>query len=154
MEVLIISRSSLKGISEGVRSFVGGESYSLSELIGKLSQAIAFDEDWCRMLIERTETHIEVPEGVTRIAEFAFGGWTSLTSVVIPNSVRNIGGDAFSGCGLTSVTFEGKPDNIYQDCFRACFNLTTINVPWSEGEVANAPWGAINATINYNYTGE
>jgi hypothetical protein len=27
-------------------------------------------------------------------------------------------------------------------------------VPWAEGAVANAPWGATNATINYNYTGE
>ena len=34
-----------------------------------------------------------------------------------------------------------------------CTNLTTINVPWAEGAVAGAPWGATNATINYNYTG-
>jgi hypothetical protein len=32
-----------------------------------------------------------------------------------------------------------------------CNNLTIINVPWSSGTVANAPWGAYNATINYNY---
>ena len=33
-------------------------------------------------------------------------------------------------------------------------NLTTINVPWLEGEVANALWEVTNATINYNYTSE
>jgi hypothetical protein len=36
------------------------------------------------------------------------------------------------------------------ECFEGT-NLMTINVPWSEGEVINAPWGASNATINYNY---
>ena len=38
--------------------------------------------------------------------------------------------------------------------FTGCDKLTTINVPWSEGEVANAPWGATNAVINYDYKGD
>lgn len=42
---------------------------------------------------------------------------------------------------------------IAADAFEGCTNLITINVPWVEGAVANAPWGATNATINYNYTG-
>ena len=36
--------------------------------------------------------------------------------------------------------------------FDGCTNLTDIKVPWAEGAVANAPWGATNATITYNYT--
>ena len=45
-------------------------------------------------------------------------------------------------------------ETIASTTFTSCANLTTINVPWAEaeGEVANAPWGATNATINYNYT--
>jgi hypothetical protein len=31
--------------------------------------------------------------------------------------------------------------------------ITTINVPWAQDAVANAPWGATNATINYNHVG-
>lgn len=63
---------------------------------------------------------------------------------------------AFGKCGgLTSVTFEGKPSgNIAKNTFQGCINLTEIKVPWAEGAVANAPWGATNATITYNYTGE
>jgi hypothetical protein len=38
--------------------------------------------------------------------------------------------------------------------FSGCTSLTTINAPWAEGAVSGAPWGATNATINYNYTGE
>ena len=49
------------------------------------------------------------------------------------------------------LTFQGTPETISKTAFRYCDNLTTINVPWAEGAVANAPWGATNATINYNY---
>ena len=52
------------------------------------------------------------------------------------------------------MTFEGTPTSIASSAFSNCVKLTTINVPWAEGAVANAPWGATNATINYNYTGE
>ena len=54
---------------------------------------------------------------------------------------------------LNTVVFTGTPRFIYDTAFDGCKMLTTINVPWSEGEVAGAPWGAPNATINYNYTG-
>lgn len=66
-----------------------------------------------------------------------------------------IGDDTFSGCsGLAAITFKGTPTSISSVAFQDCPRLATINVPWSEGAVANAPWGATNATINYNYTGE
>ena len=45
---------------------------------------------------------ITIPDGVTRIGEFAFF-CSGLTSVTIPASVTHIGEFAFSGCGaLTS----------------------------------------------------
>lgn len=52
---------------------------------------------------------------------------------------------------LINVTFRGKPQIIDKDCFYNTYGSRfTINVPWSEGEVANAPWSANSATINYN----
>lgn len=72
----------------------------------------------------------------------------------IPATVTSIGSQTFYRCeGLTTLTFKGKPNNISSSSFQNCANLTTINVPWAEGAVANAPWGATKATINYNYTG-
>ena len=69
------------------------------------------------------------------------------------DGLTEVGTRAFAYCtNLTKVTFGSKP-TIYSDAFNDCTNLQTINVPWAEGEVANAPWGATNATINYNYTG-
>lgn len=70
----------------------------------------------------------------------------------IPECVKEIGDAAFrENYGLTELTFKGTPTSINQSAFYRCSNLTTINVPWAEGEVADAPWGAVNATINYNY---
>lgn len=74
-------------------------------------------------------------------------------TVTIPNFIENIYTRAFElNTMLTKVTFKGVPFGIESDVFEYCHGLATINVPWSEGEVEGAPWGATNATINYNYT--
>ena len=95
-----------------------------------------------------------LPDGLTRIGNNAFRFCTNLALNSIPEGVTNLGAKAFYGCtGLTSITFEGTPTAIQSTAFTGCTNLITINVPWTEGAVAGAPWGATNATINYNYTG-
>ena len=96
----------------------------------------------------------ELPPKLSRIMANSFQNCSSLAITHIPASVVAILGSSFSGCsGLTSITFKGKPNTIYNTAFSGCTNLTTINCPWAEGAVKNAPWGATNATINYNYTG-
>ena len=95
-----------------------------------------------------------LPSGLTSIGNNAFYGCTKLALTSLPSGLTSISNNAFYNCtNLTTITFEGTPTIINSTAFQICNNLTTINVPWSEGEVANAPWGATNATINYNYTG-
>ena len=75
--------------------------------------------------------------------------------MTIPNSVTSIGDSAFYWCdGLISVTIGSGITSIAKSAFGSCKKLTTLNVSWSKGEVKNAPWGATNATINYDYIGE
>ena len=94
-----------------------------------------------------------LPSGLTSIGEAAFQNCSSLALTSLPSGITSIGKFAFYHClRLTSITFEGTPTTIDSKAFNGCTNLTTINVPWAEGAVANAPWGATNATINYNYT--
>lgn len=96
-----------------------------------------------------------LPGGLTNILKEAFGGCSELALTSIPDGVTSIGEYAFEYCThLSTITFEGTPSSIGSSVFYNCTNLTTINVPWAEGAVANAPWGANKATINYNYTGE
>ena len=105
---------------------------------------------WCSGL-----TSITIPDGVTTLENYVFAGCSGLTSITIPNGVTSIGNTAFAKCtGLTSVIFKGTPTTISSTAFNGCTNLTDIKVPWAEGVVANAPWGATNATITYNYTAD
>lgn len=95
-----------------------------------------------------------LPNGLTSIGDSAFQNCTSLALTSLPSGLISIGNNAFINCtGLTTITFHGKPNDISATAFQDCTNLEMINVPWASGEVANAPWGATNATINYNYTG-
>lgn len=94
-----------------------------------------------------------LPSGITRIGYYAFNGCRNLAITRLPPGITNIGFGVFANCtGLTSITFEGNPKTIHSSAFNGCSNLTTIKVPWSQGQVANAPWGASNATIIYDYT--
>lgn len=94
-------------------------------------------------------TDVILGNSVTSIGTSAFNENEGLTSVVIPESVTSIGDYAFCCCdNMHTITFKGTPSEI-GDVFDEYISI--INVPWAEGEVANAPWGATNATINYNY---
>lgn len=94
-----------------------------------------------------------LPSGVTSISDYAFNGCRNLAITRLPPGITNIGFGVFANCtGLTSITFEGNPKTIHSSAFNGCSNLTTIYVPWSQGQVANAPWGASKATIIYDYT--
>ena len=95
-----------------------------------------------------------LPKGITSIRDSAFYNCENLALTSLPEGITSIGYYAFSRCtGLTSLTFLGTPTSIASSAFQNCPNLTTINVPWADGAVTDAPWGATNATINYNYTG-
>ena len=97
----------------------------------------------------------ELPENVTTIETFAFADCGSLEQISLSGSVATINAYAFKSCNaLTTVVFRGTPQHLHYNVFNSCSRLKTIKVPWAEGAIASAPWGATNATITYNYTGD
>ena len=95
------------------------------------------------------------PPGMTSIGAYAFRQGTGLASITLPPALTTIGDYAFANCtGLETVKFTSTVSSIPNGVFSGCTKLSTIYVPWSQGQVANAPWGASNATIIYDYTGE
>ena len=58
----------------------------------------------------------------------------------------------YNASSVTQIIINSTPSSIHVNAFRKANALADIYVPWSEGEVANAPWGATNATIHYNTT--
>ncbi|MDO4933690.1 MAG: leucine-rich repeat domain-containing protein [Prevotella sp.] len=72
-------------------------------------------------------TDLVIPEGVTSDMNLAFARCTSLTSVVIPNSVTSIG-RAFDSCiNLTSITIPSSINNINPLAFNRS-GLTSIKL--------------------------
>lgn len=136
--------------SIGISAFYGCSKLALTELPSGLTSISNSTFSGCTNL-----ALTELPSGVTSIGNTAFKGCSNLTLTELPSGVTSILTNAFNGCySLTSITFKGTPTLIANNAFSGCTNLLTINVPWAEGEVANAPWGATNATINYNYVDE
>ena len=126
-----------------------------------------------KALIERTITEFYVPEGITQLGAYAFGYCQNLKSITIPEGVTVLSGSTFNNCtaleevvipasvetvfnncfnvctALKKVTFLGTPKLVQDPAFNKCTALVDIYVPWAEGEVADAPWGATNAVIHY-----
>lgn len=122
----------------------------------------------------------ELPDSVEEIANRAFHG-SSVSLSKLPANIKELGIRCFQGCsgnnfteipagivrisaeafmnntGLTKLVFLSTPEvdkvvkGIASDAFSGCTNLVEIGVPWNEGEVSGAPWGADNAQINYNW---
>ncbi len=67
-----------------------------------------------------------IPNSVINIGDEAFENCDGLTSVKIPNSVTNIGRYAFDSCGLTSVTIPDSVTSIGDRAFYDCYSLTNV----------------------------
>ena len=71
-----------------------------------------------------------IPNSVTNIGVDAFEGCANLTSVTIPGGVTTIGTGSFYNCdNLTSVTIPGSVTYIGPVAFSSCNRLTNIVIP-------------------------
>ena len=76
-------------------------------------------------------------EEVERIPSSLCHGMTSLTSIILPNSVKSIGYDAFEYCyALTSITIPNSVTTIENNAF-----YDVPNIVYS-GTATGSPWGA------------
>ena len=74
--------------------------------------------------------HFVIPNSVTNIGDDAFWGCTSLQSIVIPNSVTSIGDYAFSLCkSLQSIVIPNSVTSIGKRAFEDCESLRAIIIP-------------------------
>ena len=64
------------------------------------------------------------------LGEEAFGRFTALTKITLPNDVNKIGSAAFHGCtSLTTITIPSRVKRLETALFLGCTSLTTITIP-------------------------
>lgn len=77
--------------------------------------------------VDKSKSTYNIKEGTRTIGREAFN-YSSLQSIIIPNSVKSIGEEAFYGCsGLTSVTIPNSVTSIGDYAFRGCTSLPVID---------------------------
>ncbi len=111
-------------------------------------------------------TQINLSNGTTGIAGYAFQDCSGLTSVEIPNTVITINDRAFERCsGLTSVEIPNSVTSIGRWAFQGCSGLMSVTIPnsvttigydafKSTGWYDNQPDGLVYAgLVAYKYKG-
>jgi hypothetical protein len=94
-------------------------------------------------------TKITLGEGVQQVSSRTFQNCKNLTEVILPKSLTTLVKYAFENCtGLTRVELHENVTSIEATVFSGC--TCDIYVPWSQGDVPNAPWGT-RGTVYYNY---
>lgn len=79
-----------------------------------------------------TMTQLVIPDGVTKIGNYAFYYCNKLTSLTIPSSVTSIGQSAFNGCSkLTSLVIPSSVTSIGTSAFSGCYEITSLIIPSS-----------------------
>ncbi len=74
-------------------------------------------------------TSIIVPEGVKDIGANAFDTCSSLASALLPNGLIHLGESAFQNCAsLTNITIPGSVESINSNMFSRCETMTDVQI--------------------------
>ena len=71
-----------------------------------------------------------MPDGLTAINESAFSGCSELKEINMPSQLRYIGANAFNSTAITTVVLPEYVREILSGAFAGCSSLTNITIPY------------------------
>lgn len=106
-------------VSECFYEFFNSSTYVNGEPIGLGTIYIGGEEP----------VYVVIPDGVTKISDYAFANARKLKSVIIPEGVTEIGVCAFKRCySLETIDLPASVEAIDEFAFAYCFNLKSIGI--------------------------
>ena len=125
----------LRSIKSGIKQAITDKGGSVGNDFKTYAQAITDlpsgggNEDLID-LIERDITSLTIPDGTTKIGNYAFYYYSTLASITIPNSVTEFGKYAFYYCqALTEASIGNDVTSIGSFAFYYCSRLKSISIP-------------------------
>lgn len=122
-------------------TFIDGSAFSgcssLNSIMVDNGNSNYDSRDNCNAIIETSSNTLifgckktVIPNSVTNIGNNAFSYCSGLTSLAIPDGVTSIGDEAFEGCSnLSSITIHDGVSTIGNSVFKGCTNLNSIILP-------------------------
>lgn len=108
---------------------IGSGAFSGCYNIIRESKNVYYVDKWVIDVENKSLSTAEIESTAIGIAENAFGDYSELTSVTIPDSVMFICSYAFYNCsGLTSVTIPDSVKSIESGVFSGCSGLTSVTI--------------------------
>lgn len=160
-----VSEEQLTAIADSIRAKTGSSAgMEVSAMPANVESIIG--SDTLKSIINRTATDVTLPEGLTRIGQYAFCACTNLATINLPESVKEFYLHAFDGCaelatinlpesmttisnyvfyGCSKLALTKLPDSLQTlgpYAFLGCTNLKTLKVP-----------GGISALNTYTFSG-
>ena len=94
-------------------------------------------------------TELELLDGWTEVPYGAFKDLATVTTLTLPESLEDIGQNAFQGTGLTSVTIPGNVRKVNGSAFKDCTKLTSLTLDYSEN-LTDGGWFSEKGVLLFN----
>jgi hypothetical protein len=109
----------------------------------------AYDYDVYRWKSNTSLENVIFLEGVTTIRNRNLSYCKALTSVTIPSTVKEIEGQAFTGCeSLVSVTIPEGVTYIGRETFKNCKSLTSVTIPSTVKEIESSAFEGCESLVS------
>lgn len=152
-----IDRTDINGIFDSESVMIKSWDNLMAEWGGNIASDTILPPNCVSKVIPANAELLIVP-GVEKIGSNMFYSYMSgshLKKLIIREGCKTIGEWAFGYQQLITVYLPSTITSMHGLVFNGCNDLKDIYVPWSEGAVAYAPWGAPSTcTIHYNYKGK